>query len=176
VNLGAVFARLGRHAHARAQYRRALAIDGDHAAAHFNLGLSLRETGDLDGAERAFTRAAAPSRSAPHPRASLELGLLAAERGDYPRAAEQLERAVAVSASGADASLYANLGLARLRAGDRHGAREALERALELDPSHPYALTHLAQLRAGDGRYDEAAELLRRARARGNSDDGPASK
>jgi len=41
---------------------------------------------------------------------------------------------------------WVQLGLSLLRAEDRQGARTALNRALQLDPSHPRALSYLRML------------------------------
>jgi tetratricopeptide (TPR) repeat protein len=173
VNLGALLQRMGRPRRARAHYRRALALHPGNGVAHFNLGLLHRGEGDLAGAERAFD--AALSADPPHPHARRELAITCAERGDYAQAIHHFEEELRLSRR-PDAWVYANLGLAYARAGDRARAKDALLEALRLDADHAHALTNLAALYAAEGRAREAAVLLRRARAAGNSGRPPASK
>jgi Flp pilus assembly protein TadD len=161
VNLGALFQQLGRKRSAREHYRRALELDPRNGIAHFNLGLLARTDGELAAAQRAFRDALLAD--PPHPHARRELALVHAERGDHTRAVELLEEELRVTRL-RDASVYANLGLAYALKGERESAEGALRQALSIDRRHAHALTNLAALCASDGRYVEAAMLLRRAR------------
>jgi Flp pilus assembly protein TadD len=178
VNLGALFQQLDRRRSAREHYRKALELDPRNGIAHFNLGLLSRSEGDLAGAQRAF--ASALRADPPHQHARRELALVYAERGDHARAVGLLEEELRVTRR-PDASVYANLGLAYAKKGERESAEAALRQALTLDRRHSHALTNLAALCASDGRYVEAASLLRRAResssagARASSPPGPSS-
>jgi len=131
--------------------------------AHFNLGLLARDEGDLREAARAFALALAAS--PPHAHARRELALVHAERGDFARAIALFEEELRGTRR-PDASIYANLGLAYVQHGERELGEAALRQALKLDERHPNALANLAKLLAGDGRYLEAATLVRRARRR----------
>jgi Flp pilus assembly protein TadD len=173
VNLGALLQQLSRTRGARDRYRHALELDPRNGIAHFNLGLLSLGDRDLAGAQRSF--AAALAADPPHPRARQELALVHAERGDYGCATKLLEEELRVTRR-ADASVYANLGLAYAKSGDRHSAEAALRQALALEHRHAHALANLAALCAADGRYLEAAALLRRAPEDGNSSSSPASK
>jgi Flp pilus assembly protein TadD len=173
INLGALLHQLGRTRSAREHYRRALEIDPRNGIAHFNLGLLCRSENDLAGAQRCFT--AALRADPPHPHGRRELALVCAERGDHACAVALLEEELRVTRR-ADASVYANLGLAYAKNGERASAEAALRQALTIDQRHAHALTNLAALCAADGRYLEAAALLRRAREHGNSPSAPASK
>jgi Flp pilus assembly protein TadD len=171
VNLGALLLRLGRRTAARTQLKRALGLDARNGSAHFNLGVLSREEGDLAGAQTAF--AAALTADPPHPRARRELALTCADRGDFARAIALLEEELREGRR-PDASIYANLGLAYARLGDGSAAEAALGQALRLRPGHRAALQNLAAVYASQGRWLEAAALLRRVR-QGNSDPRPAS-
>jgi len=180
VNLGALFQTLGRGRSAREHYRRGLELDGRNGIAHFNLGLLSRSERDLVGAQRAF--ADALRADPPHPHARRQLALVYAERGDHAQAIALLEEELRVTRR-PDASVYANLGLAYAKKGERESAEAALRQAITIDRRHAHALTNLAALCASDGRWVEAATLLRRARdasepsrGRGNSGGPEASK
>jgi Flp pilus assembly protein TadD len=173
VNLGALLQQMGKARGAREHYRRALELDPRNGVAHFNVGLLFRAAGDLPGAQRAFGEALRAD--PPHAHARRELALVCAERGDYGLAAALLEEELRVTRR-PDATVYANLGLAYARQGERESAEAALRQALVLDRRHANALMNLAALCAADGRYMEAAALLRRAREPGNSAGPPASK
>jgi tetratricopeptide (TPR) repeat protein len=56
VNMGAVFADLGRQARARSCYERALVLDAENPVARYNLALILRTRGDLAHAEAELRR------------------------------------------------------------------------------------------------------------------------
>jgi tetratricopeptide (TPR) repeat protein len=56
VNMGAVFAEMGRPARARACYERALVLDDDNPVARYNLALLARARGDLARAEAELRR------------------------------------------------------------------------------------------------------------------------
>jgi Flp pilus assembly protein TadD len=171
VNLGALFARLGRGRQALQQYERALALDPDNARLCFNLGLLHRERGDLDAAARWLE--AAHTAIPPHPQARLEHALLLIERGEPERAIALLQAALREQPT---ATRYTHLGAALERAGQEASARAALEQALALERDHPPALRGLASLHARQGRWIEAAALLRRLKELGNSELPPASK
>jgi tetratricopeptide (TPR) repeat protein len=173
VNLGALLQRMGKRASARAQYQRAVTLDPRNGVAHFNLGLLARDEGDLPEAARAFAEALAAD--PPHAHARRELALAHAERGDFARAIALFEEELR-GPRRPDASTYANLGLAYAKSGERALAEASFRQALKLDDRHPNALANLAALLAGDGRYLEAAALVRRAREAGNSAPPPASK
>lgn len=92
-DLGVVRQDLHDHQAAAAAYRRALELKSDYAEAALNLGTALQETGDLDGAMRAYTQAyrlrpkmfgtiAMALTSAPHGRLWLDAAALRKSLGD----------------------------------------------------------------------------------------------
>jgi tetratricopeptide (TPR) repeat protein len=82
----------GNHAQAAKEMQRAIEAGLDHPAAHFELGLLLRESGDLEGAHKELMAAVG------HPDldlgTNLALGRLAKQRGDLPEAARFLMQAM----------------------------------------------------------------------------------
>jgi tetratricopeptide (TPR) repeat protein len=82
-------------------YRRALALDPEHADALVNLGRLLHEEGDLAGAEACYRRALAAQPE--DPTAAYDLGVALEDAGRFVEAAVAYERAVAADPDFADA-------------------------------------------------------------------------
>ena len=94
-------------------YRRVLALDRDHPAAHLNLGRLLHEQGDLYLAERHYRRAIAIHDL--DPTAWFNLGVVLEDRNRRKRAVEAYERATQLDDQYADGffnlgNLYQQLG------------------------------------------------------------------
>lgn len=121
--------------------RRAIAIDGERAVFHFNLGVVLAAAGDAAGAEDAYRSclALAPERAEAHN----NLGLLLQGRGEARAAVEAFRAALAAEPRHAEA--HANLGRALQDLGEDRAALASFERSLAIDP-------HLAEAHFGRGR------------------------
>jgi tetratricopeptide (TPR) repeat protein len=119
-----------------------------------NLGLVLKDQGDLAGARDAYERALAIDEAVfgpDHPKVATDvnnLGLVLQDQGDLTGARAAFERALAIDEAvfGPDHPNVArdvnNLGLVLQDQGDLAGARTAYERALAIDeavfgPDHP---------------------------------------
>jgi len=186
-NLGAAYARLGRHEEAIAQYRLALA-GGQDTAIRFNLGLALFKAARFPEAAEELARVV---ETQPENKGAL---LLLAEchlqQGNSAKVVELLapheaaygeDRAYAyllgsalvqendlkrgqifidrVLRGGDSAEAHLLMGAAHLRARDPQAARDELRRAAELNPSLPtvHSLLGKALQRMGDGQGAEAA-------------------
>ena len=115
-------------AEAEDAYRRALAIDPDHAGAHLGLGHLLRDRGDPRGAELHFRRAAAAP--AERARAALHLGLALEDQGLLEEALLAYARALEADRALADAHLRASRILDGLGRGDDAARHLAEDRRL----------------------------------------------
>lgn len=126
------------------------------------VGATLRDRGDLAGAERAFRRAAelAPR----HPDAWVHLGSLALGRGELADAERLYARALAIDPRSPE--VWYDLGIVHGRAGRAEAAVAAHERALALDPGLTDARVSLAVLRYRGGDAARALALLDEALAR----------
>ncbi|MEK6302619.1 MAG: tetratricopeptide repeat protein [Acidobacteriota bacterium] len=87
IKLGMVMIRQGKSAAAVAILNEASEAEPDNALAHFNLGTALFQSGSLDKAETALSRAYALKQSE-MPGAQLLLGDLYFQRKEYPKAIE----------------------------------------------------------------------------------------
>lgn len=114
-------------------FRRGLAVTGKNCTAELQLGVALRNRGDLDGARDHWGRALreCPDMAAAHE----HLGALLARRGELAAAIPHFSAAATLDATAAPAMHY-NIGLALLGLGRPQEARAQFERALALDPGH----------------------------------------
>ncbi|MCP3918213.1 MAG: tetratricopeptide repeat protein [bacterium] len=152
-NVATALDRLGRGEEARALHERAARAGGDHADAHFNLGVSYALAGEVDAAREAFERAV-EIRPAYFVDAHLEMARAFLAAGDFASAKGLLLAAHAAEPPTAAAS-YA-VGALLSQAGLLDAAEEAYRRAVELDEHHADAHNNLAWRLATRGEEREA--------------------
>ena len=136
--------------------RRAIAVSGQVAQFHCNLGNALQGCGDLQGATHAYRRAVAIDER--HAEALNNLGFALVRQGAFDEALENLRRALAIEPD----SPYAlnNLGDASKMAGDALAAADAYRRAVAVAPQAAELRVKLARVLRGLGRFDEALDHL----------------
>jgi Flp pilus assembly protein TadD len=174
-NLGAAYARLGRHEEAIAQYRLALAGGGEDPAIRFNLGLALFKAARFPEAAEELARVV--EKQPENKGALLLLAECQLRQGNTAKVVELLapheaaygeDRAFAfllgsalvqendlkrgqifidrVLRGGDSAEAHLLMGAAHLRARDLQAARDELRRAAELGPSLPTVHSLLAKV------------------------------
>ena len=141
------------------QWRKALAMDPDDGKAHFNLGFSLSETGDLRGAIVEYRRSTELSPEDAVTFANLALAL--AQTGDLDGSIDNYRKAAALDST--NPALEADLGTALFEKGQRAEGIEHLETAVALAPESPEAHNKLGFILAKAGRADEARAHLEKA-------------
>jgi Flp pilus assembly protein TadD len=95
------------------------------------------------------------------------MGGLAIREGDLAEAERNLRISTKLAPNWPPA--WINLGVAKFRSGDSEGALMAYRKVLELDPSHPSALTNMAFVYRQLGWEEEANTVLRAAAHRSNN-------
>lgn len=140
--LASVQQRQGKLAEAAKQYRLALELQPDHFAALSNLGVILRQLGDIDGAEEFFQRATEARPDSAEAHCNLGLALNELERA---RDAERsLRRALALAPDFAPA--HYNLGNTLCGLGRYDEAILSYRRAVAISPEHHDAHWNLAHV------------------------------
>jgi tetratricopeptide (TPR) repeat protein len=139
--------------------RQAIGVNPGLAVAHDNLGLILRDRGDLASAEASHRRAAAAKPN--HPDAHNHLGVALFRQQRVPEAIECYRRAIQLKPDHAEA--HNNLGTALQALGNLEEAAESHRRAVAARPDYVEAHNNLALALSRLGRSAEAAESLRRA-------------
>ena len=137
--------------------RRAFAIDPRDTGALATTGDAELELGNYAEAERIYTKLN-EGESAPSVRA--RLARLAELKGETRKAIDLLQQNL-----GADIESVwyrVRLGELHFRAGDLKTAGEHYESARRLSPESYLVSEHLAELRAAQGKFDEAVELYRK--------------
>jgi tetratricopeptide (TPR) repeat protein len=127
--------------------------------AHHNLGIELENTGRHDDAKKHY-QAAVDLRPA-HFRAHHRLGRSLAREGKLDEAIAHFKTAIRLSPD--EKQFHSSLGEAYLRRGDFAQAEAEFRRVLESPFSHAATLVKLARALIGQGRTDEARDVLDQA-------------
>jgi len=159
--LGIIGYRTGRFPMAVAMIRRAIAINGEQASYHCDLGSALQMQGKFDEAVASFERALAIQPD--YPEAAFNLGNAHRAQGDLVQASAAFQRALAMKPDYLEA--WNNLGLVLQDQGLLDEAAACFERARSLIPEEPEAPYNLGRLRHLQSRYAEAATLYEQALA-----------
>lgn len=150
--MAARFCARGTLAPAVVCYRRALAIDTDHAVAHNGLGLALQQLGQMEEALRHHQRALEldPDMAEAH------AGLGSAHRilGRHEEAVHHYQNALSINPQYAAA--HNDVAGLLLRLGDADGAIRHYERAVSAQPDYADAHYNLANVLSAQGRRQEA--------------------
>jgi Flp pilus assembly protein TadD len=132
--------------------------NGSDAVVRFDLGVLLRNTGDLRGAEDALRRAIELEPGLPG-----AANILAGVLMQAGRQQEAIDLLRPLAADSEDAHLHHRLGLLYCEAGDLAAAETALRRSVGLDGRLHGALTTLAGMLERSDRLEEAFGLLQPA-------------
>jgi Flp pilus assembly protein TadD len=147
--LGVALASASRMPEAKAQFRRALALDPKFAGARYDLGSAEAATGDWAAAVAEFKQVLHDRPEDPKTREHLGEVLFhwgddLATAGEHTSAVEKYREALTYRAD--DAELHNNLGVELAKLGRLSQARAELETALRIDPNLENARAALAAL------------------------------
>jgi Flp pilus assembly protein TadD len=157
--LGVMAHQRGRDDVAAGLIRKAIAIDGNIAFYHSNLGSALIGLGQLDAAAVCCRRSLElnPDDVA----ALLNLGVVAEKEGRFDDAAAYMGRVLAINPN--DPGAYNNLGNTRRTQGRLDEAAACFRKALDLKPNDPDAHNNFGATLRDQGHLNEAAVLFARA-------------
>jgi Flp pilus assembly protein TadD len=147
------------YAGAIAEFKKAIAIDPKHVGAHTNLGVALKEKGDVKGAIGEYRKAIALDEE--YAPAHYSLGLALKAEGDVKGAIAEYEKALKINPKFAWA--HNGLGNALYAKGDLDGAIAAFKKAIAIDPKLVAAHINLGRALLGKGRFAEARTATRNA-------------
>jgi tetratricopeptide (TPR) repeat protein len=164
--LAFAYGELKRPDESAAEYRRATEIDPTFSAAHMNLGLTLLEHGDNEGAAAAFLRAAELMPGQAKPRYLAGKALERAEK--LPEAIKQYELASAADSKSFD--IFFQWGLTLVRVGRNAEAETPLRQAIALKPDFSQARHLLVSVLLDEQKFDTATAELTEYLKRSPSD------
>ena len=155
-NLGVALQTDGRLHEAEAHYRRALAIQPDHAPAHVNLGMVLVALHRPDEAIEAYKRAI--ELKSEDVDLDVRLGNALLQAGRAPEAVEYFRRAIAAGRGSAETYgvLYFRLGSLLVEREQFREAVDVVRAGLALVPESPQGHNNLGGALAASGRTAEA--------------------
>ena len=197
-----MFLDLRDYSAAEQQYRKVLRIHPEYIRAHVNLGVSLRNQGDLAAAIEQYGKAIEIDPGCVE--ALFNLGNALSDRGDLDAAVEHYKRAIesdpnvpkvrlnlghiresqgdldaaieqyrkAIEADPRYANAYANLGKVFIIQGDFTDAVDYSKKAIELSPSHAAAHCNLSMALAAQGKFSESLDAIRKGHEHGSSRPG----
>ena len=157
-NLANLYAAVGDHEAAEAQYRAALKLDARFVPAGMNLSVMLSQQGRNEEARKLLEGIVANDQN--FGEAAFSLGLLQAEMRDYPAAVESLRKATVLMPQHARA--FYNLGNLESFLKHNDAAESALNTAFSLQPGNPQIVHALAQFYVQSGDIQGAKLLLGR--------------
>lgn len=140
-------------------FTHCLAVTGEQALPHFNLGLHFAAQQRWVDAEEHYRLAI--KLKPDYPKAHNNLGLLMRQRGDMPGAIDEFRTAVRQQPGFFQALM--NLGQALEQTGQVAEATDALQKAVELQPDDPRAQMIFGRLLGQTGQWTTAEQRLRRA-------------
>ena len=132
---GTAIAEQGRPREAVEQFRRAIALDPNHAPSYQNIGIVALRMNDVQTAQNQLTRALELNPKLPL--ALNALGVVYARQNQYDRAIDAWKRSVALDRKQYDALF--NIGLVAARTGQTGEARQALSEFVRTAPPRRYA-------------------------------------
>ncbi|MCD6308437.1 MAG: tetratricopeptide repeat protein [Candidatus Latescibacteria bacterium] len=143
----------------------------DNPGKHYTAGMEKLDGGDLDAAEKEFTRSMELDKRSPYGHTGM--AFLELRRGNYRKALKHAGDALKNDAAFSDAHAAWGYALAvRRRRGWFGAAESSLMKAVELNPENQRALYYLGECRLISGRYGDALKAYDRAKGF----DGPFSK
>lgn len=144
---------------AHSAYRRVLALQPDHAEAHYGRGLAFHTQGRLEEAAEGYRRAVVCDPR--HAGALGNLGVIFKQWGRLAEAETVCRESLAIDPS--STVVRGNLGAVLLDRGEIESAAETLRQVLAADPGHVNSLANLCAVLRMQGRLDEAVAIGRRA-------------
>ncbi|MBS0311506.1 MAG: tetratricopeptide repeat protein, partial [Proteobacteria bacterium] len=142
-----------------ARYRQAIALQPNHANAHYNLGNALKEQGRMDEAIASYRKAVAltPNYAQLHS----NLGDALQTQGRLDEAIASYRKALRLDSNLVE--VHYNLGDALREREDLDEAAASYRRAIELKPDYADAYNNLGNVLKDQDKQDEAAEAYQQA-------------
>ena len=125
-------------------YKKALEIKPDYAEAYYNMGIALKDNGDLDAAIDSYKKALEIKPD--YVGAYFNTGNILKDTGDLEAAIDSYKKALEIKPDHAEA--YNNIGLTLKDKGDLEEAINSYKKALEINPDYFEAKENLISLLA----------------------------
>ena len=158
---GVVYKGLGQLDTSIESYKKALAINPDHASVYYNMGNALKERGKLDEAIEAYNKALVFNPD--YADAYNNIGNALQDQSKLEEAISAFKRVLSLKPNCAEA--YCNIGNVFAAQGDLEEAIIAYRKSLSINPNSVVAHSHMAAVFADQGKLEEAIEAYSKALA-----------
>ena len=140
-------------------YKNALKINPDYAEAHYNMGIALKDKGDLETAISSYKNALKIKPG--YAEAYFNMGNILKDKGDFDDAIDSYKNALKINPDYTEA--YSNMGIALKDKGDFEAAIGSYKKALEVKPDNADAKENLISLMTSYSPQKENPNLIVKA-------------
>jgi len=120
-------------------YKKALEIKPDHAEAYYNMGIALKNKGDLEAAINSYKKALEIKPD--YVEAYFNIGNILKSKSDLEAAIDSYKKALEIKPDHAEA--YYNMGIALKDTGDLEAAIDSYKKVLEIKPDYVEAYNNM---------------------------------
>ena len=140
-------------------YKKALAIKPDYTEAYYNMGIALRNKGDIEAAIDSYKKALEIKPD--YFEVYFNMGNILKDTGDFEAAINSYKKALAIKPDYTEA--YYNMGIAFSDKGDIEAAIDSYKKALEIKPDHIKAYFNMGNILKDTGDFEAAIDSYKRA-------------
>jgi tetratricopeptide (TPR) repeat protein len=140
-------------------YKKALEIKPDYPEAYYNMGIALKNQGNLDAAIDNYKKALDLKPN--YVEAYFNMGNLLKDKGDFEAAIDSYKKALEIKSDYPEA--YYNMGIALKNQGNLDAAIDSYKKVLELKPHYVEAYFNMGNILKDKGDFEAAIESYNNA-------------
>ena len=156
---GASNTALQRYDAAIDSYKQAIKIKPDYADAYSNMGIALKDKGELDAAIDSYKQAIKIKPD--YAVAYNNMGVVLKDKGELDAAIDSFKQAIKIKSDYADA--YSNMGIALKDKGELDAAIDSYKQAIKIKPGYADAYYNMGNVLKDKGELDVAIDSYKKA-------------
>ena len=139
-------------------YKKALEIKPDHAEAYYNMGIALKNKGDLEAAINSYKKALEIKPD--YVEAYFNIGNILKSKSDLEAAIDSYKKALEIKPDHAEA--YYNMGIALKDTGDLEAAIDSYKKVLEIKPDYVEVYNNMGIAFTDKGDLEAAIDIYKK--------------